>query len=99
MCCTGSETIALDSCIMSSRVPVQQAVHGFEVEVNMIEFVKLSREVRVSIMVLLDFLLSISDMTHRFSRVVFIAVTFPLDQVLDSSSHQLSIQNLFYNVF
>ena len=26
MCCTGSETIALDSCIMSSRVPVQQVM-------------------------------------------------------------------------
>ena len=26
MCCTGSEIIALDSCIMSSRVPVQQVM-------------------------------------------------------------------------
>ena len=45
----------------------------------MIEFVKLSREVGMSIMILLDFLLSISDVTYGFLRVVFITVTFPLN--------------------
>ena len=62
-----------------NRIWLYKAVYRFEVEENAIELVKLSREVGVSIVVLLDFLLSISDMTHRFPRVVFITVTFSLD--------------------
>ena len=74
-------------------------VYRFKVEENVIKFAKSSREVGMSVMVLLDFLFSISDITHGFLRVVFITITFPLDQVLDTSLHQLSIQDLFYNVF
>ena len=51
----------------------------FEVEKNTIKFAKLSRKVGVGVMVLLYFLFSVSDMTHRFLRVVFFAITFPLD--------------------
>ena len=54
-------------------------VYRFKVEENAIKFAKSSREVRMSVMILLDFLFSISDITHRFPRVVFITVSFPLD--------------------
>ena len=74
-----------------NRIWFSKVVHRFEVEENTIEFAESSREVGMSIVVLLDFLLSVSDVTYGFSRVVFVTVTFPLNQVLDMSLYQLSI--------
>ena len=62
-----------------NRIWFSEAVCRFEVEENIIEFVESSRKVGVGVIVLLDFLLSISNITHRFPRVVFIAITLPLD--------------------
>ena len=62
-----------------NRIWFSEAVCRFEVEENTIEFVESSRKVGVSVIVLLDFLLSISDVTYGFLGVVFITVTFPLD--------------------
>ena len=62
-----------------NRIWLCEAVYRFKVEENTIKFAKSSRKVGVGVIVLLDFLLSISNMTHRFPRDVLVTITFPLD--------------------
>ena len=51
----------------------------FKVKKNTVKLVKLSRKVRISIIVFLGFLLNVSNIAYRFLRVILIAVIFLLN--------------------
>ena len=45
----------------------------------MIKFVKLSKKVKISIIILFNLLLGVSNIAYQFLRVMLITVIFPLN--------------------